>query len=307
LSHAQPRHARRRALAVARGLRDHRYAVEGPRRAARRDDRDPARAVHGRVLRVPRALLRHPRAQALPGARLAADPARRPRRRRAAPRRAPVRRLDARRRPRRPRCAAREARGLPQARGRAEGLPDPRDLDGRVYGRRNPTARGQGRDRCDRRLPQQLRGRPLHAPAEARRAARLCGPGDLEAALTRPLPTRRGRHNRAAYLQAYRGSVDLGAANVFPTQYTSGFGVYANPSASAGASASTNADPSTRQFADPADVRAVLTVSFLVTPSTPTFTFFARFGTSASVNHLSPTYGEVKTSELNFGNSAYSL
>src|SRR5262249_45588557 len=85
------------------------------------------------------------------------------------------------------------------------------------------------------------------------------------------------------------------------------FGVYANPSASAGASASTNADPSTRQFADPADVRAVLTVSFLVTPSTPTFTFFARFGTSASVNHLSPTYGEVKTSELNFGNSAYSL
>jgi hypothetical protein len=114
-----------------------------------------------------------------------------------------------------------------------------------------------------------------------------------------------GGPQMAAYLDVFNSTSDLGTANVFATQYTSGFGVHANPSASGGASASTNASPVTGDFVDPADVRALLTVNFAVGPSNPTVTIFARLATGAAVNRFQDTGGEIKTSELNFGNSAY--
>ena len=113
-------------------------------------------------------VLRDRRAQAVPGADRA-DPAarRRPRRQRAAPRRAQGRRLDARRRRRRgARPAARPARRDPQGGGRhPRRLRGARHLVRRLRPRRHQAPRGQGRDRLHRRLPGALHQGPGHRAA----------------------------------------------------------------------------------------------------------------------------------------------
>ena len=101
VSHAQPRHARRRARPWPEDYADHGHRVEGARRAARRDDRDPARpAARASSSSTTASFYDIPALKLCPVPDSDADPARRPRRRRAAPRRAAVRRLDARRRQR---------------------------------------------------------------------------------------------------------------------------------------------------------------------------------------------------------------
>jgi len=57
-------------------------------------------------------------------------------------------------------------------------------------------------------------------------------------------------------------------------------------------------------FADPADVRLVLTTSFLVTPSTPAFTFEALLGSHTDINALAVAPGETRVSEVNFAHTA---
>jgi hypothetical protein len=95
-------------------------------------------------------------------------------------------------------------------------------------------------------------------------------------------------------------------ARLFVVQYTQPFDVFIRGAATVGTGTlSTNVDAATGRFADLADIRVVLTTTVAVTPSNPTFSFFARIFTSAGVHPLADTNGEIKTSELNFGNSAY--
>jgi hypothetical protein len=93
-------------------------------------------------------------------------------------------------------------------------------------------------------------------------------------------------------------------AAVFVRQYTSQFLLYVDHASAQGSGTfSTNAD-SRGQFADPADVRIVLTASFLVTPSNPTFSFLARLGTATGISAVALSPGDTRVSEVDFGNSA---
>ena len=77
-------------------------------------------------------------------------------------------------------------------------------------------------------------------------------------------------------------------------QYTSEFLLSVDPLTTRGSW--TNAD-SSGNFADPADVRAMLTASFVVTPATPTFSFRAQLATATGINASALLPGEHTTSE----------
>jgi hypothetical protein len=93
-------------------------------------------------------------------------------------------------------------------------------------------------------------------------------------------------------------------AGVFVQQYTSQFLIYVDHQFTAGDGfLTTNADPS-GTFADPADVRLVLSTTFMVTPSTPTFSFQATLATATGISALALLPGDTRVSEVDFGNSA---
>lgn len=94
------------------------------------------------------------------------------------------------------------------------------------------------------------------------------------------------------------------SAVVSVEQYSSEFLLFVDdpPIALGGSSFSTNAN-SLGQFADPTDVRIELTGTFMVTPTTPTFRFLAQLSTSTTIGVSSP--GDVRVSEVDFGNSAH--
>ena len=94
-------------------------------------------------------------------------------------------------------------------------------------------------------------------------------------------------------------------AGVFVRQYSSQFLLYLDTASAIGdGSFSTNAN-SLGQFADPTDVRIVLTGTFMVTPTTPTFSFLARLGTATAIGALALLPGDTRVSEVDFGNSAH--
>lgn len=114
-----------------------------------------------------------------------------------------------------------------------------------------------------------------------------------------------------AYLTAFDGAADLGTAGAFVNHYNnfslpSGFDVRLEfPSTTAGGGITSNADPTSGIFSDPADVRLVLTASFFVTPSNPTFTVFARLGTHTAFSRFLPLADQLRVSDVDFGNSAH--
>jgi len=98
-------------------------------------------------------------------------------------------------------------------------------------------------------------------------------------------------------------------AGVFVSQYSSQYLVYVDYASAVGdGTVWTNAN-SLGQFDDPADVRIVLTGTFVVTPMIRTFDFVARLGTNSSIGGpvgalgLSP--GDSRVEEVDFGNSAH--
>jgi hypothetical protein len=114
----------------------------------------------------------------------------------------------------------------------------------------------------------------------------------------------------AAFLTTYTpSSVDLGTASLFLNQlnsYPNGFVIrLSNPSTSAGGSYTTNVDPITTNFPDPADIHLVLTTTFLVTPSSPTFNVAARISTDTAFNHANDLGDQLLYSAVDFGNSAH--
>jgi hypothetical protein len=119
-----------------------------------------------------------------------------------------------------------------------------------------------------------------------------------------------GAPQMATLLQMWiPGTNTQSQVSAFVKQYNSPFEVYQDAIVITGngtfASNAKAPGGNRASFADPSDVRIVLTTTLAVTPSSPTFTFFARLGTSAAVASLVDTNGEVKTSELDFGNTAH--
>jgi len=118
-----------------------------------------------------------------------------------------------------------------------------------------------------------------------------------------------------AYFQVYdAGGVDLGSASAFVDAINNSgnpFLVGIHDAYATGYTANeSNANPATGYFADPEDVRLDFTTSFLVTPSTPTFTLFANLSTVAQPCSVafpcrSNLAGDVVTTQVNFGNTAY--
>jgi MYXO-CTERM domain-containing protein len=113
-----------------------------------------------------------------------------------------------------------------------------------------------------------------------------------------------------AFLTAYTpSSVDLGTASLSVDQlnnYPNGFVItLSHSSTSAGGSYTTNVDPITTNFPDPADIHLVLTTSLSVTPSTPTFNLAARITTLTAFNHANDLGDQLLYSAVDFGNSAH--
>jgi hypothetical protein len=98
---------------------------------------------------------------------------------------------------------------------------------------------------------------------------------------------------------------DRSGAEVFVRQDAGEFLVYVDYASVVGdGSFSTNAN-SLGQFADPTDVRIVLTGTFMVTPTTPTFSFLARLVTNTAIGSPGSSPGDTRVSEVDFGNSAH--
>ena len=114
-----------------------------------------------------------------------------------------------------------------------------------------------------------------------------------------------------ASLFSYNGATNLGSASVFVNQYDNwdlnayGFVVRLEGNTMSGGSFGSNADPISGEFADPADVRLVLTSSFTVTPSTPTFTLYATLYTYTAFGKGNMQGDHVLVSEVDFGKSAH--
>jgi hypothetical protein len=95
------------------------------------------------------------------------------------------------------------------------------------------------------------------------------------------------------------------SAAAFVEQYSDQFLVHLESSSTqGGGSVDANTD-SSGNFADPADVQIMLTGTFDVTPSNPTFSFSAVLGTSTGINAAALPPGEYRLSEVDFGNSAH--
>jgi len=116
-----------------------------------------------------------------------------------------------------------------------------------------------------------------------------------------------------AFLSTYDGATDLGSASVFVNQYDNAFNdpngfevrLEGFSRTTSGGSFGSNADPISGDFADPADVRFVLTSTFTVTPSTPTFTLSAYLYTHTAFSKGNVPGDQVLVSEVDFGKSAH--
>ena len=101
----------------------------------------------------------------------------------------------------------------------------------------------------------------------------------------------------AAFLTTYTQTKE-NTASVFVEEYSGGGGLFLdNPRIVGAATYSADID-------DLENVHVVLTSSFLVTPSTPTFSFDARLGTSSAISHNNQG-DHTHVSEVNFGDTAH--
>ena len=116
----------------------------------------------------------------------------------------------------------------------------------------------------------------------------------------------------SAVLSIYNGATDLGSAGVFVNQYDNVLNAYGflvrledSSHTTSGGSFGSNADSISGEFADPGDVRFVLTSTFTVTPATPTFTLSAQLYTHTAFGKGNLQGDQVLVSEVDFSKSAH--